>query len=85
MIFIGHGESATNGLETGEQEVLRLEVLGNIITPCQSQVHLTLLLTSGFSGRLFLHAHEPHKHRFNGNNKAHKNNPRNVGGQSCYR
>ena len=40
IIFIGHGDYTTYGLAVGGQEVLRPEVLQNIITPYRSQIHL---------------------------------------------
>jgi len=50
MIYIGHGDYTTYGLAIGEHEVLRPEVLEGVIAPYRSQMHLTLLLTSCFSG-----------------------------------
>ena len=55
IIFIGHGDYTTYGLTIGEHEVLRPEVLENIITPYRSQIHLTILLTSCFSGGFVEH------------------------------
>ena len=50
MIFIGHGDRDTYGLSIGAGEVLRPDLLENIITPYRYKIHLTILLTSCFSG-----------------------------------